>query len=94
MVASAPGLTIGLVRPASPRSTAAAELNGRPVASTPMARCARSTPSASQTSAKTNGFATLITVNPTSASPTAWVWPVTFTTASPNSAGSTRLSAG
>ncbi len=55
---------------------------------------ARAAPMASQTRAKTNGLATLITVKPVSASPTAWVWPVTFTTASPNSAGSTRLSAG
>ena len=70
VVAIAPALTIGLVRPSALCSTAATELNGRPVAFTPMRSRASSTPADSQTSAKTNGFATLMIVKPASTSPT------------------------
>src|SRR5262249_55997336 len=68
-VAIAPGFTIGFVRPSVLRSTASVELNGNPVAFTPSLVRASSGPSASHTRAKTNGFATLISVNSTPASP-------------------------
>ena len=67
----APALTMGLVRPSSPRSTPSSELNGRPVAFTPIFSRTSSAPSAWQTSAKMNGFETLMIVNGCSASPTA-----------------------
>ena len=72
VVAIAPAFTIGFVRPSSLRSTAASELNGSPVRvdAEPL-RAPRSGPSASQTSANTNGFETLMIVNSTSASPAA-----------------------
>jgi hypothetical protein len=70
VVVIAPELTIGLVRPWLPCSIAVSELNGKPVALTPILRLSSSGPSAAHTSAKTNGFATLMTVNSTSASPT------------------------
>ena len=63
-MAIAPGFTIGLVRPSGPRSTAARELNGSPVALTPSRRLISSGPTVSQIKAKTNGFATLMMVNP------------------------------
>ena len=70
VVAIAPGLTIGFVRP-SLCSTAESQLNGKPVPLTPSLLCASSGPIASHTRAKTNGFDTLMIVNSTSASPAA-----------------------
>jgi len=69
VVAMAPELTIGFVRPSALRSTAAMELNGRPVPLTPTRSRTASGPSCSQTSAKTNGLDTLMIVNSRSASP-------------------------
>jgi hypothetical protein len=63
-VAIAPALTIGLVRPSGPRSTAASELKGSPVALAPSRSLASSGPRAWQTRANTNGLATLMMVNP------------------------------
>ena len=63
VVAIAPGFTIGFVRPSPLRSTASSELNGSPVPFTPSSSRACSGPSASQTSANTNGFDTLMIVN-------------------------------
>ena len=68
-VAIAPELTIGFVRPRSPCSMAVRELNARPVAFTPIWRLISSGPNVAHTSAKTKGFATLMIVNSTSASP-------------------------
>ena len=93
-VAIAPGLTIGFVRPSGARSTASMALNGRPVALAPTTRRTSSAPIASQASASTNGFATLMSGNATSASPTTWTSPWTFATAMPNRSGSTAWSAG
>ena len=56
-VAITPGFTIGLVGPL-PFSTAYAELNGRPVASTPTTSLTAAAPSRSQAKANTNGRAT------------------------------------
>ena len=70
VVAIAPEFTIGFVRPPSPCSMAVSELNGKPVAFSPILRLTSSGPSAAQMSAKTNGFATLMIVNSTSSSPT------------------------
>ena len=75
-MAIAPALTIGFVRPSALRSTAASELNGRPVALTPTRSRTSSGPSASQTSAKTNGLDTLMIVNSWSASPAAKTRPL------------------
>lgn len=90
----APGLTIGLVRPSGERSTAAAELNGRPVALAPTRRRASEAPSARHTSAKTKGLATLMMVNGWSASPAVKTAPLTPTTHTPNMPGSAAASAG
>jgi hypothetical protein len=93
-VAIAPGLTIGLVRPSPARVTASTALNGNPVASTPTSRPASSGPTASQASAKAKGFATLMIVKATSASPTPSRSPPTDATQRPKCAGSARASAG
>ncbi len=69
MVAIAPELTIGFVRPSWLRSTAVTELNGSPVALTPIARRTAAAPSRSQASANANGLDTLMIVNSVSASP-------------------------
>lgn len=58
------GFTIGLVRPSTPRSTAVSELKESPVALTPRRRLISCGPSVWQTRANTNGFATLMMVNP------------------------------
>jgi hypothetical protein len=65
-----PECTMGFVRPPGPRSTAARELNAKRVAFTPIRFLNYADPGTAQTSAKTNGFATLMIVNSTSASPT------------------------
>ncbi len=75
MVAIAPGFTIGFVRPSSLCSIASSELNGSPVALTPTALRTASGPTVAQTSAKTNGFATLMSVNSASSSPTPYTSP-------------------
>jgi len=75
-------------------STAVAELNAKPVAFTPTRRRTASTPTAAQTSAKTNGFETLMMGKTTSASPVRATWPVTDTTLSPNRSGSAAASTG
>ena len=62
MLISAPELTIGLVREAMSRSTAANELKGSPVAFTPIRRRASSSPRAWHTTANTMGFAQLMIV--------------------------------
>ena len=90
----APGLTMGLVRPSMLRSIAASALNGRPVALTPMRWRAASGPRASQTSAKTNGFDTLMMVKGKSQSPAAWIAPLAPTKQRPKRSGGTRASAG
>ena len=59
----APGFTIGFVRPSRWRSIASKELNGRPVALTPIRWLASAMPIASHTSEKTNGFATLMSLS-------------------------------
>ena len=69
VVAIAPELTIGFVRPSGFRSMPSRELNANPVALTPMRRRLSSTPRASQTKAKTNGLETLMIENSCSASP-------------------------
>ena len=71
-MAIAPALTIGFVRPSALRSTAASELNGRPVPfdADPLAHRVRRR-ARSQTSANTNGFETLMIVNSCSTSPAA-----------------------
>ncbi len=71
VVAMAPGFTIGFVRPSALRSTAASELNGRPVALTPSLSPRLVRPHGLATSAKTNGFETLMIANSTAASPAA-----------------------
>ncbi len=63
VVAMAPELTIGLVRPSGLRSTAATELKAMPVALAPILSRTSCTPSASATNAKMNGFDTLMIVN-------------------------------
>ena len=63
VVAIAPALTIGLVRPSALRSMAASELNGSPVALAPSFARASSAPSSWHTSANTNGFDTLMMEN-------------------------------
>ncbi len=83
MVAIAPGLTIGLVRPSGLRSTAVSALNGSPVAFTPMRARTASGPNARQARANTNGFATLMIENGTALSPAARVAPVTPATTMP-----------
>ena len=70
VAAIAPAFTIGFVLPSPLASTAANELNGSPVLFTPSRPRTSSGPSASQTSAKTNGLETLMIENSTSASPT------------------------
>ena len=67
--AMAPAFTIGFDRPSALRSTAATESNGNPVAFTPSFCLASSSPSTSQTRAKTNGLATLMIVNSCPVSP-------------------------
>ena len=94
VAAIAPGLTIGFVRPSPLRSIAVSELNARPVLLTPSSRRASSGPKLSQTSAKTNGFATLMIANSTSASPTEKTAPFVETTQMPNWSAGTRASAG
>ena len=71
VAAIAPEFTIGFVRPSGLRSTASSELNGSPVLLTPSFARTSSWPRAWQTSAKTNGFETLMIENSLSASPTA-----------------------
>ena len=90
----APAFTIGFVRPSEPCSTAASELNGRPVALAPIFRRISSGPSDWQTSANTNGFATLMIANSASASPAAHSSPLVATTQMPKSSRGTRASAG
>ena len=63
VVAIAPELTIGFVRPSGLRSMPASELNAIPVAFTPIFWRASSTPIASQTRAKMKGLETLMIVN-------------------------------
>src|SRR6202035_4318486 len=94
VAATAPGFTIGLVTPSLPRSMAASELNGSPVAFTPIFFLACSGPSAQQTSANTNGLATLMMANGCLASPAACLVPVTSVSQMPNRPGGTRDSAG
>jgi len=65
----APALTIGLDRPSALRSTTASESNGSPVAFTPSFCRTGSSPSTSQTRAKTNGLATLMMANSWPVSP-------------------------
>ena len=93
-MAIAPGLTIGLVRPPGEASTACTVLKGSPVAFTPTTCRTRPSPTSSQTSARTNGLATLMMVNRVNASPAVKVWPEVPMTATPNSAGSTSARAG
>ena len=94
MVAIAPGLTIGLVRPSELRSTADSALNGSPVAFTPIRSRTSSGPSAAQARANTNGLATLMIEKGTVLSPAEWVAPVTPVTAMPKRSGSAVRSAG
>jgi hypothetical protein len=94
VVAIAPAFTIGLVRPPSPRSTAASELKASPVAFTPTRRRTSSGPSAWQTRANTNGLATLMTANSYLASPAAWTLPLVPAAQIPNSPAGTAASAG
>ena len=94
MVAIAPELTIGFVRPSGLRSTASTELNASPVALTPIRSRIAAGPSRSQTRANTNGFETLMIVNSRSASPTAYALPSVLTTQMPNRSSGTRASAG
>ena len=63
VVAIAPEFTIGFVRPSAPRSMPSSELKASPVAFTPIFWRTSSTPTASQTRAKTNGLETLMIVN-------------------------------
>jgi hypothetical protein len=86
-------LTIGFVRP-SVRSTASSESNARPVAFAPTRTRSSTAPTTWATRANTNGFATLMIVNSTSASPTAKTSPLVPVTQTPNSSGETRASAG
>jgi hypothetical protein len=94
VVAIAPAFTIGLVRPPSPRSTAASELKASPVAFTPTRRRTSSGPRAWQTRANTNGLATLMIANPYPASPAAWTLPLVPAAQIPNSPAGTAASAG
>src|SRR5579883_2642850 len=94
VVAIAPAFTIGFVRPSPLRSTAANELNGRPVAFAPSFSRACSGPTAWQTAAKTNGFDTLIIENSYSASPAAWISPLVPATQTPNKSLGTAANAG
>ena len=59
----APELTMGFVLPSSLRSTAAKELNGRPVALRPTRRRAVSGPRTCKINANTNGLDTLMIEN-------------------------------
>ena len=70
VVAIAPALTIGFVRPLGLRSMPATELNAYPVAFAPSFSRACAAPITWQTSAKTNGFDTLMIENSCSAAPT------------------------
>ncbi len=70
VAAMAPAFTMGLVRPSALRSTAATELNARPVALTPRRERASVAPMRAHTRANTNGLATLMIVKGTRASPT------------------------
>jgi hypothetical protein len=94
VVAIAPELTIGFVRPSGPCSIAVSELNGRPVAFTPSNSRAGSAPIASHTSAKTNGFETLMIAKGTLASPAAYTLPLALTTQTPKHVPSARARAG
>jgi hypothetical protein len=93
VAAMAPGLTIGFVTPCA-RSTAASELNGRPVPLAPSLVRTSAAPKRSQTSAKTNGFETLMMANSWSTSPAPWTRPFTPMTQMPNRSGRARASAG
>jgi hypothetical protein len=73
---------------------AVSELNARPVAFTPMRRLISSGPNVAHTSANTKGFATLMIVNSTSASPTPYTPPRAPTTQIPKSSGGAWASAG
>ena len=94
VVAIAPGLTIGLVRPSGWSSIADTALNRRPVALTPTKSSTASGPCTPPINANTNGLATLMIVNSTSASPAATVAPVVLATQIPNRSGSTAASDG
>jgi hypothetical protein len=94
VVAIAPELTMGLVVRSARSSTAMTELKGCPVASTPSRRSASSGPSASHTSANTNGLDTLWIEKAWSASPTAKDSPRVLATQMPKCAGSAAASAG
>ena len=93
-MAIAPEFTIGLVRPSGLRSTPSSELNARPVAFTPTFRRTASAPSASQASAKTKGFDTLMMVNGCSQSPAGYTRPLVPTTQMPKRSRGARASAG
>ena len=94
VAAIAPGFTMGFVTPSLPRSTAASELNGSPVAFAPIFLRACSGPSTAQASANTNGLATLMIGERAAASPAAYLVPVTSARQMPNRPGGTRDSAG
>jgi hypothetical protein len=94
VAAIAPGLTIGFVLPSGLASIAASELNGRPVAFTPTRSWTSSGPRSSHTSAKRNGFETLMIANSYRASPTAKTAPLIPTTHRPKRSGDTRARAG
>ena len=85
---------MGFVRPSALCSTAESELKARPVALTPIRSRRASGPCRSHTRANTKGFATLMIVNPTSASPIEKTRPVAPTTLIPKRSGATRASAG
>ena len=93
-MAIAPALTIGFVRPSALRSTAASELNGRPVPLTPTRSRSVSGPSSSHTSANTNGLDTLMIVNSWSTSPALNTRPLVPTRQMPKRSGGTSASAG
>lgn len=94
VTAIAPALTIGLVVPSGLRSMADTELNGSPVAFTPILVRAWSGPSTSKTSANTNGFATLMIVNSCPASPARYHVPLVPATQMPNRSLGSSASAG
>ena len=94
VVAIAPGLTIGLVRPPGPLSMAVTELKGKPVPLTPISSRILSPPCAVQARAKTNGFETLMMVNGTPASPADVSRPSTLATLIPKRSRGIRASAG
>ena len=94
VVAIAPGLTMGFVRPSGRSSIAATELNRLPVAFSPTKRATVSGLWVPHMRANTNGLATLMIENSTSASPAAAVRPRVFDTHMPKRSGSTVASDG